>query len=146
MEPTIQGTTFGRITVDAEEYERDIVIRLTGKVKKRKKKLSKKEGGTSHTVSLAEAKYIFDKGAAAADHRHRPGRTRPTVAGGTGVFPEEGMLRRLIPDAGCCRGLERSTRQDDRDVPRHLLDQRGSPTVVPQGDSTCNFTKATGSW
>jgi hypothetical protein len=63
MEPTIQGTTFGRITVDAEEYERDIVIRLTGKVKKRKKKLSKKEGGNSHTVSLAEAKYIFDKGA-----------------------------------------------------------------------------------
>jgi hypothetical protein len=63
MKPTIQGTEFGRITVDEEVYERDIVIRLKGKVKKRKKKLSKKEGSGSHVISLEEAKHIFDKGA-----------------------------------------------------------------------------------
>lgn len=63
MKPTIQGTEFGQITVDEEVYERDIVIRLSGKVKKRKKKLSKKGKGNSHTVSLDEAKHIFDKGA-----------------------------------------------------------------------------------
>jgi len=63
MKPTIQGTEFGKITVGEEVYERDVVIRLSGKVKKRKKKLSKNGDGNSHTVSLAEAKHIFDKGA-----------------------------------------------------------------------------------
>jgi hypothetical protein len=59
MQPHIQDTEFGSITVDNEELDHDIVIRLSGKVKKRKKKLSK-EHGTSHTVSLAEAEHIFD--------------------------------------------------------------------------------------
>jgi hypothetical protein len=63
MEPTIQGTEFGRITVDGEVHEHDIVIRLSGKVKKRKKRLSKEKYGTSHTVSLDEAKHIYDQGA-----------------------------------------------------------------------------------
>jgi hypothetical protein len=38
-----------------EELDHDGVICLSGKVKKRKKKLSKEQYGTSHTVSLAEA-------------------------------------------------------------------------------------------
>jgi len=63
MQPTIQGTKFGRITVGDEAYDHDIVIRLSGKVKKRKKKLSKEQYGTSHTVSLAEAEHIYDDGA-----------------------------------------------------------------------------------
>ncbi len=63
MQPHIQNTEFGSITVDDEEIEHDIVIRLGGKVKKRKKKLSKEQHGTSHTVSLAEAEDIFDNGA-----------------------------------------------------------------------------------
>jgi hypothetical protein len=63
MKPTIQNTEFGSITVDDEELDHDIVIRLSGKVKKRKKKLSKEQYGTSHTVSLAEAEHIFDDGA-----------------------------------------------------------------------------------
>ena len=41
MNPHIQNTEFGSITVDDEELDHDIVIRLSGKVKKRKKKLSK---------------------------------------------------------------------------------------------------------
>lgn len=63
MKPHIQDTEFCRITVDDEVYEHDIVIRLGGKVKKRKKKLSKEKYGTSHTVSLDEAKHILDEGA-----------------------------------------------------------------------------------
>lgn len=63
MEPTIQETTFGSITVDGERFEHDVVIRLSGKVKKRKKRLSKQYYGTSHKVSLDEAKDIFQKGA-----------------------------------------------------------------------------------
>jgi hypothetical protein len=63
VQPTIQGTEFGSITVDEEVFDHDIVIRLGGKVKKRKKKLSKEKYGTSHTVSLDEAKHIYDDGA-----------------------------------------------------------------------------------
>ena len=63
MQPHIQNTEFGFITVDGEEIDHDILIRLSGKVKKRKKKLSKKEKGDSHTVSFAEAEHILDEGA-----------------------------------------------------------------------------------
>ena len=63
MKPTIQKTDFGSITIDDEIYEHDVVIRMSGKVKKRKKKLSKQKYGTSHTVSLDEAKHILDEGA-----------------------------------------------------------------------------------
>ena len=63
MGPVIQNTEFGSITIGGEVYEHDVVIRLIGKVKKRKKKLSKQEYGTSHIVSLGEAKHILDEGA-----------------------------------------------------------------------------------
>jgi hypothetical protein len=63
MRPSIDGTEFGSITISGELYEHDVVIRLSGKVKKRKKKLSKAKYGTSHKVSLAEAEHIFEAGA-----------------------------------------------------------------------------------
>ena len=63
MKPSIDGTVFGRITISGELYEHDVVIRLSGQVKKRKKKLSKARYGTSHKVSLEEAEYIFETGA-----------------------------------------------------------------------------------
>lgn len=63
MKPKIDGTTFGAIMIDGEEIEHDVLIRLSGKVKKRKKKLSKAVYGTSHTISLAEAEHVFEKGA-----------------------------------------------------------------------------------
>ena len=63
MRPSIEGTEFGSITISGELYEHDVVIRLSGKVKKRKKKLSKAKYGTSHRVSLAEAEHIFEPGA-----------------------------------------------------------------------------------
>ena len=63
MKPQIERTDFGSITIDGEAYEHDVVIRLSGKIKKRKKKLSKAIYGTSHTLSLDEAKDIFKKGA-----------------------------------------------------------------------------------
>ncbi len=63
MKPIIEGTEFGSITVAGEVYDHDIVIRLGGKVEKRNKKLSKEQSGTSHVVSLDEAKHIFDQGA-----------------------------------------------------------------------------------
>ncbi|HEU0219986.1 MAG TPA: MTH938/NDUFAF3 family protein [Gallionella sp.] len=63
MKPGIDGTRFGSITIGGSEIEHDVLIRLSGEVKKRKKKLSKAVFGTSHTISLEEAEYIFEKGA-----------------------------------------------------------------------------------
>jgi hypothetical protein len=48
----IEGTTFGTITIDGKTYEHDVIIRLSGEVVKRKKKLSKKNYGTSHVLSI----------------------------------------------------------------------------------------------
>src|SRR5208337_468549 len=58
----IEGTSFGSITVDGKIYDHDVIIRLSGEVLKRKKKLSKKYYGTSHVISEDEAKFVFEKG------------------------------------------------------------------------------------
>lgn len=63
MKPKIDQTKFGSITIEGTVFEHDVIIRLNGRVKKRKKKLSKIIYGTSHVVSLAEAKHIYEKGA-----------------------------------------------------------------------------------
>lgn len=63
MKPRIDGTRFGSITIAGEIYEHDVVIRLGGGVKKRKKKLSKARYGTSHILSVEEARHVFDDGA-----------------------------------------------------------------------------------
>lgn len=63
MEPKINKTTFGSITIDNQKYNHDVLIRLDSKVKKRKKKLSKNIYGTSHIISLDEAKQVYEKGA-----------------------------------------------------------------------------------
>ena len=62
MKHRIDGAEFGSITVDGFDIGYDVLIRLSGEIKKRKKKLSKAVFGTSHTISLEEAKYIFEKG------------------------------------------------------------------------------------
>lgn len=58
----IDSTEFGRITIDGKTYEHDVIVRLSGKVKKRRKKLSKKYYGTSHTISKDEAKFVYQRG------------------------------------------------------------------------------------
>ena len=61
MKPEIDATEFGSITIGGGTYDHDVVIRPGGKVKKRKKKLSKAVYGTSHIVSLDEAKHVYVK-------------------------------------------------------------------------------------
>jgi hypothetical protein len=63
MKPRIDQTKFGSITIEGEVFEHDVIIRLGGKTKKRKKKLSKEVYGTSHIVSLDEAKHVYEEGA-----------------------------------------------------------------------------------
>jgi len=58
----IDNTAFGEITINGKTYGHDVIIRLSGEVVKRKKKLSKRLYGTSHMVSKEEAKFVFEKG------------------------------------------------------------------------------------
>jgi len=58
----IDATEFGAIIVDGKTYEHDVIIRLSGKVEKRRKRLSKAQYGTSHVISKAEAKFVLEKG------------------------------------------------------------------------------------
>ncbi|MGA3303996.1 MAG: MTH938/NDUFAF3 family protein [Methylovirgula sp.] len=59
---TIESTEFGSITIDGHPYDHDVVIGLSGEVRKRHKKLSKELYGTSHIISRAEAEDVFEKG------------------------------------------------------------------------------------
>jgi hypothetical protein len=63
MRCRIDGTEFGWLEIDGQRYEHDVLIRLGGKIKRRKKKLSKRIYGTSHTISLDEARQVFEEGA-----------------------------------------------------------------------------------
>jgi hypothetical protein len=63
MKPKIDKTKFGSITIGGKKHENDVIIRLDGGVEKRKKKLSKAVYGTSHVISLEEAKYVYEQGA-----------------------------------------------------------------------------------
>jgi hypothetical protein len=62
MKPGIDQTSFGSITIEGKEFEHDVLIRMNGQIEKRKKKLSKAIYGTSHVLSLDEARYVYEKG------------------------------------------------------------------------------------
>ena len=64
MRPHVDRTEFGWLEIEGERYEHDVLIRLDGKVKRRKKQLSKRVYGTSHTISLDEAQHVYEEGAA----------------------------------------------------------------------------------
>ena len=61
--PHLDRTGFGWLEIDGRRYEHDVLIRLSGEIERRKKKLSKRIYGTSHTVSLDEARHTFERGA-----------------------------------------------------------------------------------
>ncbi len=63
MKPRIDRTAFGSITIEGDLFEHDVIIRLNGRPEKRKKKLSKAIYGTSHIISLDEARYVYEDGA-----------------------------------------------------------------------------------
>jgi hypothetical protein len=86
MQPRIDQTQFGSVTIDGEVFTHDVIIRPGGRVAKRKKKLSKAVYGTSHTISLAEAKHVYQKGVGAAAHRRGAARQGRAVGGGGRVF------------------------------------------------------------
>jgi hypothetical protein len=64
VRPHVDRTDFGWLEIEGERHEHDVLIRLDGSVKRRKKKLSKRVYGTSHTISLDEARHVYEEGAA----------------------------------------------------------------------------------
>lgn len=62
MKPTIDQTDFGMIAIEGVVFDHDVLILSNGEVKNRREKLSKAIYGTSHILSLDEAKYIFEPG------------------------------------------------------------------------------------
>ncbi|NQU54382.1 MAG: hypothetical protein HQ522_17800 [Bacteroidetes bacterium] len=62
MKPFIYYSSFGSITVGDHTYDHDLLIRSDGHIEKRKKKLSKDVYGTSHTLSIQEAEFIYEEG------------------------------------------------------------------------------------
>ncbi|MET7398032.1 MTH938/NDUFAF3 family protein [Dactylosporangium sp. NPDC005572] len=63
MTARIDTTAFGSITIDGTIVEHDVVIRPRRQVTKRKKKLSKAVYGTSHIISVQEARYVCEQAA-----------------------------------------------------------------------------------
>jgi hypothetical protein len=63
MKPVVDSTQFGSITIEGMAFGHDVIVRLDGQVKKRKKKLSKAIYGTSHVISLDEARHVYEEGA-----------------------------------------------------------------------------------
>jgi len=61
MKPRIDGTQFGSITIAGTRYDHDVLVLPGGSVRKRRKQLSKAVYGTSHTISLEEATYVYER-------------------------------------------------------------------------------------
>ena len=56
--PQIIETSFGKITVDRNTYDKDIYIFANGEIKKRKKSLAREVYGTSHKIGPAELRKL----------------------------------------------------------------------------------------
>ena len=61
IRPQIDAAAFGSIFIEGREIGNDVILRLDGSVRKRKKKLSKRVYGTSHTISSEEIRFIYEK-------------------------------------------------------------------------------------
>ncbi len=103
MKPHIDRTEFGSITIAGKHYEHDIIIQLDGKVEKRKKKLSKDVFGTSHIISLPEAKYVYEGGTKwiiIGTGQSGMAQLSPEAAA---FFQKKGCVVRLLPTAEAIR-------------------------------------------
>jgi hypothetical protein len=76
----IDATEFGSITVDGKTYEHDLIIRLSGKVEKRRKRFSKEKYGTSHIISKGGSQVRVRGRLRSFDRGGRPGRERAIVS------------------------------------------------------------------
>jgi len=105
----VEDTTFGTITIEGKTYEHDVLIRLSGEVVKRKKKLSKKYYGTPHVLSKEEAKFVFERGC------------NQLIVG-------SGQMGKADPR--CDPGVQQVTCQEDRAFSRDLLKHKDAAATT----------------
>jgi hypothetical protein len=132
MKPRIDATEFGSITVEGTVFEHDVVISPDGEVSKRKKKLSKAVYGTSHTISLQEAKYIYRQ-AAEADRlvvgAGQYGRVQLSPEAAE-FFTRKACEIVLLPTPQVIGIWNETEGRGGRAVPRHVLSSRRDATSL----------------
>ena len=127
----IDKTKFGSITVAGKTYEHDVVIRLSDKVVKRKKKLSKRLYGTSHTISEDEARFVFEKGCKELILGTGQYGNAALSAGGRRLSEEEGLQGHRQSDPEGDQDLQPHAQAQGRAVPRDLLASPAAPAGEP---------------
>ncbi|MGY3608331.1 MULTISPECIES: hypothetical protein [unclassified Bradyrhizobium] len=101
----IDSTTFGAITIDGTTYQHDVVVRLSGKVVKRKKKLSLRE-------RVRPSRHWF-----------RSDGQRAPVTGSRSLFRKEGLRGAVEADTRGDPDVQPLARQEDRALSRDLLNE-----------------------
>jgi hypothetical protein len=117
----IESTTFGTITIARKTYEHDVVIRLSGEVVKRKKKLSKKYYGTSHVLSKDEAKFVFEKGCEQLIVGSGQMGNVHLSPEAEAYFAKKGLQGSVAADPQCGPSLQQVKGKEDRAFSRDLL-------------------------
>jgi hypothetical protein len=133
----IENTTFGSITVDGKTYEHDVLIRLSGEVVKRKKKLSKKYYGTSHVLSKDEAKFVFERGCnqlIVGSGQMGNVRLSPEAEA---YFAKKDCKVLLRPTPEAISGVQQVAFKEDRAFPRDLLKQKAARDCAIVNEADC---------
>src|SRR5438876_5688324 len=126
----IEGTTFGTITIDGKTYEHDVIIRLSGEVVKRKKKLSKKYYGTSHVLSKDEAKFVFERGCEQLILGSGQIGNVHLAPEAEAYFAKKGCKVLLQPTPKGDRYVQQVTCKEDRAFSRDLLKRTGADSAA----------------
>ncbi len=121
MNPNIDGSEFGSITIAGRRIENDVMIRLDGTVSKRQKKLSKADLRHLARHLAGGSRGHLRQGRRTPDHRRRPQRDGQALGRGRGLFREKEGQGRTCPHAGGDRALEQGEGQGDRAVSCDLL-------------------------
>jgi len=126
----IDATTFGAITINGKTYDHDVIIRLSGAVEKRRKRLSKEMYGTSHIVSKAEAKFVFEDDCELLIVGAGQGWKRALVSRGKRVFRQEALSGRVAADAGGHLDLQQvAAEKEGCSHPRDVLRRTRPPSL-----------------
>src|SRR5438445_8618334 len=121
----IERTTFGTITIDGKTYEHDVIIRLSGEVTRRKKKLSKKYYGTSHVLSKDEAKFVFEDGCEQLILGSGQMGNVHLSPEAEAYFAKKGCTVLLQPTPKGDSYVQQLACEEDRPFPRYLLNRAG---------------------
>jgi len=121
----IENTTFGTITMDGKTYEHDVVVRLSGEVVKRNKKLSKKY--TAPRISPQKTKRsLSSKRGASSSLLARAKLAMASIAGSRNLFREKELQGSVAADPRGDPCVQQVNGKKDWAFSRDLLNWEGS--------------------